>query len=202
MGDDGRSKRPDREDYERALKSMGTFVDISVDDLMSLTRTAERIAQQHTKEVKRIADVMTSPVQVVHPETPLSAAARLMMTHRISGLPVVDGTGRAVGIVSETDFLRALGVPGPHASHGFWHAVKSAFTRMMARPKDQDAEASVADYMTPDVVCAGPGSDLHDVLDLMRRHRVGRVLVCDPEGRCVGVVTRADLLPVFFAPAD
>lgn len=177
-------------------------MDISVDDLMTVTRTAERLAHQHTREARRIAEVMTTPVQVVHPDSPLSAAARLMMTHRISGLPVVDPDGRAVGILSETDFLRALGVPGAHARYGTWRRIKGAFARLLKPPQEQDGDDRVADYMSREVVCTDPDQDLHQVLDLMRRHRVGRVLVCDGDGRCVGVVTRADLLPVFFAPED
>jgi CBS domain-containing protein len=48
-------------------------------------------------------DVMTPHVLSVAPDAPISAAARLMLQNRISGLPVVDGSG--VGMVTEGDFL-------------------------------------------------------------------------------------------------
>ena len=63
---------------------------------------------------------MSQPVRTVHPQTPLADAAHLMVTERISGLPVVDDAGALVGIITEADFLRALGVPAhqPHHNYG------------------------------------------------------------------------------------
>ena len=52
------------------------------------------------------ADVMTRDVAIVHPETPLLDAVKLMASRRISGMPVVDDTGAVVGIVSEGDLVR------------------------------------------------------------------------------------------------
>ena len=53
-----------------------------------------------------VADIMTEPVITVAAETKIAEAARLMLQHRISGLPVVDGGGRVVGILTEGDLLR------------------------------------------------------------------------------------------------
>ena len=50
---------------------------------------------------------MSQPVRTVHPQTPLADAAHLMVTERISGLPVVDDAGALVGIITEADFLRS-----------------------------------------------------------------------------------------------
>src|SRR5919205_3913896 len=54
----------------------------------------------------KTADIMTRNIVSVQPETTVIKAANLMLEHRISGLPVVDGDGRIVGIVTEGDFLR------------------------------------------------------------------------------------------------
>ncbi|HEY3229456.1 MAG TPA: DUF190 domain-containing protein [Roseiflexaceae bacterium] len=54
------------------------------------------------------ADVMTSPVVTVTPDTPIAEAIRLMMTHRIKRLPVVDEQGRLVGLVGRAGVLAAL----------------------------------------------------------------------------------------------
>src|SRR5215204_7797414 len=51
-------------------------------------------------------DVMTWGVVSVEADAPVMRAARLMLQHRISGLPVVDGKGKLVGVVTEGDFLR------------------------------------------------------------------------------------------------
>jgi CBS domain-containing protein len=51
------------------------------------------------------ADLMTSPAATVAPGDSITRAARLMYTRRFKRLPVVDATGRLVGIVSRADLL-------------------------------------------------------------------------------------------------
>ena len=52
------------------------------------------------------ADLMTRDVAVVHPETSLLEAVKLMAKRRISGVPVVDDAGSIVGVMSEGDLVR------------------------------------------------------------------------------------------------
>lgn len=53
------------------------------------------------------AEIMTSPVITIAPDREVHEAAQLMIDHKIGALPVLEG-GRLVGIVTETDLLRAL----------------------------------------------------------------------------------------------
>ncbi|MDJ0590137.1 MAG: CBS domain-containing protein [Pleurocapsa sp. MO_226.B13] len=55
-----------------------------------------------------VADVMTSKPITISPNAPVSQAAELMLTKSINRLPVVDETGRLVGIVTRNDLLKAL----------------------------------------------------------------------------------------------
>jgi acetoin utilization protein AcuB len=61
-----------------------------------------------------VGGVMSASVIVVDPDRPLGEAARLMIDHKIGALPVVE-QGRLIGIVTESDFVRACAVatPGP-----------------------------------------------------------------------------------------
>ncbi len=54
-----------------------------------------------------VGGVMSRMVIVVDPDRPIAEAARLMMDHKIGALPVVD-EGRLVGIITESDFVRAM----------------------------------------------------------------------------------------------
>ena len=54
----------------------------------------------------KAADVMTSPVISIGPETPVLQAVSIMLQRRISGLPVIDKDRHLVGMVTEGDFLR------------------------------------------------------------------------------------------------
>ena len=54
-----------------------------------------------------VGGVMTTSVMVVDPDRPIAEAARIMMDHKIGALPVVE-EGRLVGIITESDFVRAM----------------------------------------------------------------------------------------------
>jgi len=55
-----------------------------------------------------IGEVMHSDVVTASPELPVADAALLMAGHGIGGLPVLDGAGRVIGIITETDIFRAF----------------------------------------------------------------------------------------------
>jgi CBS domain-containing membrane protein len=191
-------RRPSREDFQQALQSMDTFVDISVDDLITLTDRAEHLAGRRATEALNVARVMTRPVLTVHPGTLLSEAAHLLVTERISGLPVVDDAECLTGIITEADFLRALGVPSHHPTHSIWKTLETMIGHLAHHTELEVPEDPVSEHMVTDVICARPDQDLHGVIELMRRHRVKRVVVCDGERRVLGMVTRSDLVRVFF----
>lgn len=74
-----------------------------------LTRRDLKIASMHFKEADvEVSEVMHSPVITITPGETLAKAARQMIDHRIGGLPVLEGDGELVGILTETDLLRAL----------------------------------------------------------------------------------------------
>jgi len=192
------SKGPRRADFQQALKSMDTFIDITVDDLMTLSRRAEQFASRRDTEAIGVARVMSQPVCTVHPQTPLTDAAHLMVSERISGLPVVDDAGHLVGIITEADFLRALGVPAHQPQHNLWQTLESLFSHLAHHGELEAPDAPVTEHMVKNVVCVHPEQDLHDVIEIMKRNSVKRVVVCDNERQVLGMVTRSDLVRVFF----
>src|SRR5438309_7655443 len=89
--------------------------------------------------VMRAKDAMTSPAITVTPETHCKDAAALLVEHRISALPVVDATGRLVGLVSETDLLPLETTPDP----------RSQATPL--RPRLEPLPVRVDEVMSPEV---------------------------------------------------
>jgi CBS domain-containing membrane protein len=198
MSEEHKTGRPRREDYQRALESMDTFMDVGVDDLMTLSHRAEHFARRRIAERLTAYQIMSHPVRVVHPETHMSEAAHLMVNERISGLPVVDDGDRLLGIITEADFLRGLGVPAHHPSHNLWLTLESLFNHLKYHAEMEAPNDPVAEHMVREVVCASPSQDIHEVLGLMKNHKVKRLLVCDGERHVLGVVTRSDLVRIFF----
>lgn len=75
-----------------------------------------------------VREIMTSPAYSVHEDASLEEALKLLATARVTGLPVVDGGGHVVGIISEADLLKADLEPDPRAH---------------ARPSRQSAESQL-----------------------------------------------------------
>jgi CBS domain-containing membrane protein len=198
MADKPTTHKAVREDYERALQSMDTFMDIEVNDLMTLAERAQYFAGQRATESVNVSRIMSHPVQVVREQTTMSDAAHLMVTQRISGLPVVDSDERLVGIVTEADFLRGLGVPAHHPTHNLWQTLESMFGHLAYHGEREGPEDPVTNHMVRDVVCTSPDHHVDDVIQLMKQHRVKRVLVCNYARHVVGMVTRSDLVRIFF----
>ncbi|HOP15160.1 MAG: CBS domain-containing protein [Chromatiaceae bacterium] len=198
MSRDTETAKPRREDYQRALSSMNTFMDIEVNDLMMLADRAQQFAVRRVTASIGVTQIMSKPVTVVSPQTTMSAAAHLMVEGRISGLPVVDDANRLLGIITEADFLRALGVPAHHPTHSIWQTLESMFSHLAHHAGMEGPNDPVAEHMVREVICVGEEQDVHDVLDAMKRHRVKRVLVCDNERHVSGVITRSDLVRIFF----
>jgi len=105
------------QDFKHALQEIDSFIDVSLEDLMQIHHMAEKYAQLRQAEQLKVRDIMTTEVASVRPETPLRDAARMLLEMRISGLPVVDSHDRLAGIVTEADFLCAMGIPCHHPAH-------------------------------------------------------------------------------------
>lgn len=193
------SKQPEteltREDFVNALKEMNTFMDVTVDDLLELNRTAAKYARVRKTESQRIENLMTRELVTVSPNTSLVDAAQLLVTNRISGLPVVDTDRRLVGVITEADFLRAMGVPAHHPTHSLWQTLESMFSQ----PADiREPTGTVADLMVENVITVKPEQTLHDIVEIMKHNRIKRVVVVDDQRRVQGMVTRSDMVRVFF----
>lgn len=139
------------------------------------------------------ADIMSSEVIAVAPETPLHQAARMMVDKRISGLPVVDTGGRPIGVLTEGDLLRRVET-GTEGKAPGWLTVLFAPGRLAGRYIRTHAR-QVSEVMTPKVHCIQEDTPLEEIVALMQRENVKRLPVVNGE-RLVGIVSRADLVRV------
>jgi len=136
-------------------------------------------------------DVMTRNVFTVTANAPAMQAARLMLEHRISGLPVVAANGALVGIVTEGDFLRR-GELGTQRRRPRWLEFLIGPGRLAAEYV-RACGRKVEDIMTADPCTIGYWTPLDEVVQLMEQRRIKRVPVVT-DGRLVGIVSRANLL--------
>lgn len=140
------------------------------------------------------ADIMTADVVTVRPDTPVQTIVRTLLGRGISGVPVVDGEGKLVGVVSEGDLLRRAEL-GTQKQRGSWLTFFTG-TATLADDYVRAHGETAADIMTADVITTVPGAPIAEIADQMEEHRVKRLPVVE-NGRVVGIVTRSSLLRAF-----
>src|SRR5665213_4417987 len=136
-------------------------------------------------------DVMTTPAIAVLPSASILEAAKLMLSHHVSGLPVVSSEGAGVGIVSEGDFLRR-GELGTERRRPRW----VEFLESPGKAAGEYSQAygrKVGEVMTDTVRTTAPDTTLDEIVDTMNRFHVKRLPVVK-DGALVGIVARSDLL--------
>lgn len=186
---------PEREDFENALQEQGTFVDISVDELVQIHKAASRHARMREQDKMLISSLMTTSVITISADCTLSEAAHLLITKKISGLPVVDENNCLIGIITEADFLRALGIPSHQPGHSVWQTLEHLFSHT---DKVGDTEGTVAELMQKNVITVSPDNTLHEALASMKHNAIKRLVVCDENSHVVGMLTRSDIVRIFF----
>ncbi|TEB17480.1 Multifunctional CCA protein [Pelotomaculum sp. FP] len=134
-----------------------------VADVVKLLLAAIR---QKVKPPVSVADIMSSPVKTVAPETVIEEAGRIMLRYGHTGLPVIKDE-QVVGVISRRDVEKAV-------HHGLGHA-------------------PVKGFMTGSLVSVGPEATVAAVRELMIEHDIGRLPVLQ-EGKLVGIVSRTDVL--------
>jgi acetoin utilization protein AcuB len=122
--------------------------------------------------------VMTGSPVTIDPEATLAEAAQALLQGGFRHLPVVNGMGRPVGMVSERDLRARLGTD----LYGFTKATVEA----LGEP--------VSGVMTPDPVSVRLGARLGEVIDTFADERVGALLVVDDAEHVRGIVSYVDLL--------
>lgn len=146
-----------------------------------------------------VGDIMVRDVVAVGPETAVREVATLMLERRISGVPVVDAERRVLGIVSEGDLIRRPEIETDHARRGWLGIFVSAEDRARDFVKSHGRKAG--EIMTRPAICVAPGTPLTEVVRLMERSRVKRLVVVE-DGKLAGLVTRADLVRALVAHRD
>ncbi len=133
-------------------------------------------------EALRVADVMNTSVITISDEAPLSEAIDTLRRNRISALVVVDHSGHMVGVISQTDLLRA------------WQE---------STDNPEVMNSAVGGYMTRDVISCAPLKSLDYAMRLLNEQKIHRLVVVETRdgGRFVsdrmmpvGILSQTDIV--------
>ncbi|MBL1099203.1 CBS domain-containing protein [Streptomyces coffeae] len=140
-----------------------------------------------------VGDVMTRTVVAVGRDAPFKEMVRTLGEWQVSAMPVLEGEGRVIGVVSEADLL-------PKEE---FRDDPDRVERLRHRPELAKAGAVTAEeLMTSPAVTVHTDATLPEAARIMAVKGVKRLPVVDAEGKLQGIVSRGDLLKVFLRPEE
>jgi CBS-domain-containing membrane protein len=137
-----------------------------------------------------VSDVMTHTVVAVGRDAPFKEIVELFQQWKVSAMPVLEGEGRVIGVVSEADLL-----------HKEEFRDRDSFSGDLA-DRIKAGAVTAGELMSAPAVTVHPDATLAEAARIMARRRVKRLPVVDSVAMLQGVVSRSDLLKVFLRPDD
>jgi CBS domain-containing protein len=141
-----------------------------------------------------IGQIMTRDVISVTPDASIHEAAKLMADHGISGLPVIDGDGRLVGMISEGDLILRQRA---RSKRPWWRSFLTDGERL-AREYRQSTGTTVGEVMTRRVISISPVFGVETAASILHARGIRRLPVVR-DRKLVGVISRGDLVKVLAA---
>ncbi|MEU1406747.1 CBS domain-containing protein [Streptomyces sp. NPDC005728] len=136
-----------------------------------------------------VSDVMTHTVAAVGRWASFKDIVGMMQDWRVSALPVLEGEGRVVGVVSEADLLPTEELrDSPEKGYALLHPADVA----------KVGAVTAGDLMSSPAITVHANATLAEAARIMAREKVKRLPVVDETGLLEGVISRADLLKVFL----
>lgn len=150
----------------------------------------------------KVRDLMTPNPRQIAPETVVAEIARILIEHRINGVPVTDTEGRLLGIVTEGDLVHRAADERLEPRESIW---KENFYRSVFRrrtPEPDKAEGRTAEQvMTREVLTVAPDSNVTVAARLLADHNIKSLPVIENE-RLIGIISRFDLIKRLASNAD
>lgn len=150
--------------------------------------------------MKKAKDIMTTDVITVSPQDDVEKMARLLLEHRISGLPVVDDSGKLVGVVTEADLvLREKHVRNPFFVVLFDSPIYLENPNRFLEDIKRTAARKVGELMSTKLYTVGPETTVTDVATMIAEKGINRVPVVDNDGKLIGIISRQDIIRASFS---
>lgn len=142
----------------------------------------------------QVRDLMTPNPVSVGPGTPVAALVDLLIEKDLNGVPVVDESGRLLGMVTTGDLIHRVADEHVPSRESVWREsfYKSVFRRDGFDPNPAEG-TTAAQVMSRDPAYVTPSDDMAVAARLLLEHRVKSLPVLE-EARLVGMVSRLDLL--------
>jgi CBS domain-containing protein len=147
----------------------------------------------------KVKDIMTKDIITVTPDTEVVKAAKILLEKRINGLPVVDDSGKLVGILCQSDLIaQQKSIPIPSLFTLLDGFMPLKIMKRIDKEVEKIAAIMVEQAMTPKPVTVDPDADIEDVARLMVDKNYHTLPVLDG-GKVVGIVGKEDILKTLLS---
>jgi CBS domain-containing protein len=137
-------------------------------------------------------DIMSRNVVMIPREMSLQGAARMLSGAGVSGAPVVDSTGRCIGVLSTTDFMHWV---EKDRKNGPNRCCMEPISAWQIPDVEIEPTCLVKDFMTRDPVLVAPGTKIGELARMMMDAHIHRLIVVDAiTERPIGIVSSMDVL--------
>lgn len=143
---------------------------------------------------RSVAELMSPPSLRLRPHTTVREAEEALGKKRVTGAPVVDDDGRAVGVLSQHDLIVYLSGRTTAGEAGTFYTDVADY-RDLGEVAIDRGRTPIERIMTRDVQCVDRQASIREAAHRMRERRIHRLLVTD-SGVLVGIITSLDLLEV------
>ena len=150
----------------------------------------------------KVKDIMTRELITVSPETEIVQATKLLLENRINGVPVLDKTGKLVGILCQSDLIaQQKKLPIPSFFTLLDGLIPLISKKQLEKQVQKISAITVAQAMTPNPVTVHPDMNIEEVAALMVDRNFHTIPVVD-EGELVGIVGKEDMLKALIPIAE
>ncbi|MDP7537236.1 MAG: HPP family protein [Methylococcales bacterium] len=181
------------EDLKTALAQHDGFIDVTSQDLTLLFNQMEALSFQRKQGAMLCRDIMVTEIPTVEFGTDIEAAWNLLHTQLLRALPVLDRTGRVIGIVTRNDFLKSFDLK-PYAS--FQQRFKN-FIHKTGFLHSEKPEA-VGQIMSNKVAIISADEPIVSLIPLMVQQLHKQVPIVDNQNRLVGIVYCNTLIATLY----
>lgn len=177
------------DDILNAMRQIPGYLDISMGDFRAIYHLAQHQAIDRLFAGVRAENMMYASVTPLSVEMPLDEAARMIVAQGYKGLPVADGAGRLLGMLTETDFLGLMGV----------NCFLELMLQIMAGSSIFGArchEVEVGNAMTVPAISVTRSAGFREIIDAFHSHEGRSMPVTGDDGKLCGLLLRKDFLAV------
>lgn len=153
----------------------------------------------------KAGDVLVTELATLQPTDTLAHAAEVFLREQVSGAPIIDESGRCVGVLSATDIVDAEGqvveeqrqVAASPLFNSSLALPAHVYDAWLIRVRDKlvaAADKRVSECMTTDIISVTPDEPIGKIVNDMVFAHIHRVVVLDEDGQLEGIVTATDVL--------